>query len=68
MNKYRAMLVAAVVPDNWGKETLLMRFVEENGASTPFYLTAAAKEQFKGCEQWKIYEMTFAGKCVRTTD
>ena len=66
-NEYSAMLVASGKPANWSNETLLLRFVEKNGASTPFFLTGEALQQFKKCEQWCIYDITVPGKCVKTS-
>ena len=68
VTQYCGMLVASALPKNWNTDTSLMRFVEENGASTTFYFTGGALEQFKLCEQWRIYKMTVPGKCVKTSD
>ena len=59
------MLVCNAKPANFAKETLLLRFVEENGTSTAFALTDKAKEQFEPCELWRIYDIELPGACVK---
>ena len=50
VSAYRGMVVCKAQATNWSKETMLLRMVEENGASTVFILTDAAKEQFGKCD------------------
>ena len=66
--KYNAMLVAKAVPAGWTVPTLLLRFVDQNGAETFFCLTDDAKKAFDSCEIWRIYDMEVAAKCVRRGD
>ena len=50
-NNYTAMLVAKAQPTNWNKSTLLLHFVEANGASAVFLTTDDAKKVFEKCEK-----------------
>ena len=65
VSAYRGMVVCKAQATNWSKETMLLRMVEENGASTVFILTDAAKAQFGKCEQWRIYEFKVTGSSVK---
>lgn len=67
-NKYVAMLVAKTLPANWSPRTLLLRFVEQNGASTCFRVSGDAIPSYDALEKWRIYDMTIAGSCVKTAD
>eukprot|EP00969_Alexandrium_andersonii_P295626 13067814-Alexandrium_andersonii.AAC.1 len=59
------MLVARSRPANWAKETLLMRFVEETGASMVFIATGSAIGPFDECSPHRIYSIEVPGKCVK---
>ena len=63
--KYTAMLVADCVQSTWQKEPRLLHFVEKTGASSIFFVTEAAREQFKQCERNRIYDMEFRGNVVK---
>ena len=65
VSAYRGMVVCKAQPATWSKDTMLVRMVEENGASTVFILTDAAKAQFGICEQWRIYEFKVNGASVK---
>ena len=65
ISPYTAMVAAIAKPADWNPETLLIRFVEQNGYSTVFVVSGAALDDFKACEQWRIYDMQIPGKCLR---
>ena len=64
--KYTAMLVADSLQPTWTKEPLLLHFVEKTGASSVFFVTDAARDQFKQCEKHRIYDMEFRGNVVKS--
>ncbi len=64
---YVAMLVAKSKPHGWQPETLLLRFVEQNGASSMFTVTGDGIGSFDACELFRIYEMPLNGRCVRSS-
>ena len=66
-NSFTAMLLVKVFPESWGKRTLVMRCLEETGASTVFFVTGDAIASFENLEEQRIYTMQFAGKCVRNS-
>ena len=59
------MLTAKDSPKGWGSETLLCRFMEENGAETPFILQDGAMESFAHCEVGQLYDLEINGNCVK---
>ena len=62
-----AMLTAKEEPHNWANKVLLLRWVEKNGLETVFTVTDKAKDLLQSCELFKIYTLTLAGKCVRSS-
>ena len=64
-NNYVGMLAAIGMPTTWQEETLLLRFVEENGVSTAFTITKGALQSFKAVELWRIYDIEVPGSCVK---
>ena len=64
---YVAMLVAKAKPRGWQRETLLLRFVEQNGVSSMFIVTGDGIYNFDVCELLRIYEMPLTGRCVRSS-
>jgi len=60
------MLVARF-DTNWDSKAILLRFIEKNGISTVFVLTGAGADEFKKCEQWRVYDMQIPGKCVKSS-
>ena len=62
------MLVAKAKPSGWGKETLLLRFMEETGTNTAFQVAGEALKDFANCELWRVYDMEVAGSCVKSFD
>ena len=65
-NKVKLMLVGSSTPQGWSTETLLMRWVEQNGNEVVFVLNDQAIPGFSACEKWRVYELEFKGKCVKT--
>ncbi len=66
-SKFTGMLVSKCKP-NRATEVMLLRFIEENGASAVFKATEAAILQFDPCELWRIYDVEVPGKCVRRVE
>ena len=66
-SKCTGMLVSKCKP-NWATEVVLLRFIEENGASAVFKATGDAMTQLDQCELWRIYDVEVYGECVRKVD
>ncbi len=66
-SKCTGMLVSKCKP-NWATEVMLLRFIEENGASAVFKATGDAMTQLDQSELWRIYDAEVSGKCVRKVD
>ena len=64
-NTFTGLLLAKGEPQGWGKQTLLMRFVEASGASTVFIATGDARLSFSKCELDKTYTVDVQGRCVQ---
>ena len=64
-NTYCGMLTSSGKP-NWNEETMLLRFVEENGCSTLFLVSGAALQQFAELEKERIYDIEMPGACVKS--
>ena len=64
---YVAMLVAKAKPRGWQRETLLLRFVEQNGVSSMFTVAGDGIHNFDVCELLRIYEMPLTDRCVRSS-
>ena len=64
VSSYVAMLVAKCKVAKWNDGALLLRFVEQSGTSTAFFVTGAAVTVFEKLESGCIYELQVPGKCV----
>jgi len=62
------MVVAKAKPTTWSQATILLRFVEQNGISTSFFVSGDALPQFEVLEKWRIYELTIPGACVKSSN
>ena len=63
-NSFQGMLVAQGQPQ-WAEKTVLMRFMEREGCSTPFIISKDALKSFVSVEMWRIYDIVVPGKCVK---
>ena len=66
-NKVNMMLMAVSTPKDWQKNTVFMRFAEENGSQALFVLTEQAISDFKACEPWNVYAIEFLGRFVKSS-
>ena len=65
--EFVASVVGKVRPQKWKLPTLLLRFVESNGAQTVFTVTGDALAVFDRCELYKTYTMLISGTSVKRT-
>ena len=63
--EFVASVVGKVRPQKWKLPTLLLRFVESNGAQTVFIVTGDALAVFDRCELYKTYKMLISAASVK---
>ena len=66
--EFVASVVGKARPQKWKLPTLLLRFVEANGAQTVFTVTGDALDLFdKVCQLYKTYKMVISAASVKRT-
>ena len=58
-NEYQAMPVCKKMQTEWSNETLMVRFVEQNGANTLILATRDSNTQMNDFENFRIYTLEF---------
>ena len=58
-DEYQAMLVCKEMQTEWSSETLMVRFVEQDGANTRILATGDANTQINDFENFRIYTLEF---------
>ena len=58
-DEYQAMLVCKEMQTEWSSETLMVRFVEQDGANTRILATRNANTQMNDLENFRIYTLEF---------
>ena len=64
---YVGTLFGKTQPPQWKPSTMLLRFVEANGAHAVFVITGEALALFGKCDIGKTYEMLVYGSCCKNT-
>ena len=58
-DEYQAMLVCKQMQTEWRNKTLMVRFVEQDGANTRILATGDANTQINDFENFRIYTLEF---------
>ena len=58
-NEYQAMLVCKQMQTEWRNKTLMVRFVEQDGANTRILATGDANTQINDFKNFRIYTLEF---------
>ena len=58
-DEYHAMLVCKQMQTEWSSKTLMVRFVEQNGANTRILATGDANTQMNDLANFRIYTLEF---------
>ena len=66
--EYVATLIAKARPSRWKVSSLLLRFVEANGAQAVFTVSGDALDGFERCEVYKTYRLVVSAACVKRTN
>ena len=66
--EYVATLIAKARPPRWKVSSLVLRFVEANGAQAVFTVSGDALDGFERCEVYKTYRLVVSAACVKRTN
>ena len=66
--QFSGYLAVKAETSNWSKETTLMHFVEQSGASSVFVVSEEARKLLMKCECGRIYELEVSGRCLHNCD
>ena len=64
-NQFQGMLIVKAHRTDYDTPTLLLRWLEQNGASVAFFVTGEARDLFLHMETMCIYEGEVRGTCVQ---
>ena len=67
-NNFQGMLIVKDDRTDYDPPTLLLRWVEQNGASVAFFATGEARKSFLNMETMCIYEGEIRGTCVQNAN